>query len=72
MITSETAAQIERKLAEVAGVTDWDLRDYLRGNVSAGAKRVTGYKFVRGSHGGTYTRDPEGTDILPVGYEEPA
>jgi hypothetical protein len=32
----------------------------------------TGYRFVRGSHSGTYVRDPDGTDRLPAGYSIPA
>jgi hypothetical protein len=32
----------------------------------------TGYRFVRGTHSGTYVRDPEGTDRLPVGYTIPS
>lgn len=31
---------------------------------NSGGKK-TGYRFVRGSHGSTYIRDPEGTDDLP-------
>jgi hypothetical protein len=31
-------------------------------------RRRTGWRFVRGTHGGTYKRDPKGTDTLPVGY----
>lgn len=34
-------------------------------------RRTTGFRFVRGSHGGTYVRDPDGTDILPAGAEPP-
>ncbi len=30
--------------------------------------RFTGWRFVRGSHSGTYVRDPRGTDRLPEGY----
>lgn len=32
------------------------------------ARVVTGYRFVRGSHSGTFVRDPAGTDRLPPGY----
>jgi hypothetical protein len=32
------------------------------------AVRKTGWRFVRGSHGGTYIEDPNGTDRLPAGY----
>jgi hypothetical protein len=30
--------------------------------------RVTGWRFVRGTHSGTYVPDPAGTDLLPDGY----
>lgn len=33
------------------------------------AQRVTGWRFVRGSHGGTYVEDPKGTDRLPPAYD---
>lgn len=33
------------------------------------ADPVTGWRFVRGTHGGTYARDPEGQDKLPKGYD---
>ena len=33
--------------------------------------RTTGIRFVRGSHGGTYVRDPGGTDVLPPGAQPP-
>jgi hypothetical protein len=35
------------------------------------SERRTGFKFVRGSHGGTYVHDPKGTDILPPSVEPP-
>jgi hypothetical protein len=31
--------------------------------------RVTGWRFVRGSHSGTFVPDPAGTDPLPAGYD---
>jgi hypothetical protein len=31
--------------------------------------RYTGWRFVRGSHGGSYVRDPRGLDRLPAGYD---
>lgn len=31
----------------------------------------TGYTFVRGTHSGTYVRDPQGVDRLPPGYSMP-
>jgi hypothetical protein len=30
--------------------------------------RVTGWRFVRGTHSGTYVPDPAGIDQLPQGY----
>jgi hypothetical protein len=33
------------------------------------ARRVTGWRFVRGSHSGTFVEDPAGTDPLPPGYD---
>lgn len=72
MIDADKAAQIEERLAELLGVAREDARDYLNGNIRAGGARRTGYRFVRGSHGGGYVRDPQGTDILPAGYSVPA
>ena len=34
------------------------------------ARRRTGWRFVKGTHSGTYVRDPRGTDPLPAGYAE--
>jgi hypothetical protein len=31
-------------------------------------KRRTGWRFVRGSHAGTYVQDPNGTDEPPSGH----
>lgn len=28
----------------------------------------TGWRYVRGSHAGTYIADPAGTDVPPKGY----
>jgi hypothetical protein len=71
MIEAEKALAIEARLAEVAGVPIAAMRDYLSGNIRAGGARRTGYRFVRGTHGGTYVRDPNGTDIIPAAYEVP-
>jgi hypothetical protein len=30
--------------------------------------RVTGWRYARGSHSGTYVHDPSGTDVPPHGY----
>lgn len=71
MIEAEQAAQIEARLAKLLDVRADIVRDYLVGNIRAGGARRTGYKFVRGSHGGSYIRDPQGTDILPAGHTIP-
>ena len=34
-----------------------------------GNRKKTGYRFVRGSHGSSYVRDPNGTDRLPNGWQ---
>lgn len=71
MISSERAAKIEERLTGLVGVRPEELRDYLAGNIEAGRRRRTGYRLVRGTHSGTYVRDPQGTDILPSGYQTP-
>jgi hypothetical protein len=72
MIGAEQAAEIEARLADVLQVRVEVLRDYLDGNIRAGGARRTGFRFVRGTHAGSYARDPNGTDILPAGYQVPA
>ena len=71
MIETKQAVEIEEQLATMLGVRVEEIRDYLRGNIRAGTGRRTGIRFVRGSQSGSYVRDPEGTDLLPPGYEEP-
>jgi hypothetical protein len=72
MIEAEQAAEIEARLAKALGVSVEALRDFLNGNIRAGGARRTGYRFIRGTHGGSYVRDPQGTDILPAGFSVPA
>jgi hypothetical protein len=62
MISGERAKKIEEQLAELLDVEIEELRDYLRGNIKESAARRTGFRFIRGTHGGQYIRDPEGTD----------
>ena len=69
MIEAEQALEIEARLAKLLQVRVDDLRDYARGNIRAGGARRTGYRLVRGTHGGSYVRDPNGTDILPAGSQ---
>ena len=72
VIDAEKAVRIEQRLAALLEVEVDELRDYLRGNLRAGSARRTGIRFVRGTHGGGYVRDPEGTDVPPSGYSVPA
>ena len=67
MISGERALKIETQLAQVLDVEVDELRDYLAGNVRTSSTRRTGFRFVRGTHGGHYVRDREGTDIRPAG-----
>jgi hypothetical protein len=67
MISGDRALKIEEQLAHVLGVEADELRDYLAGNIRTSSTRRTGFRFVRGTHGGHYVRDREGTDIRPAG-----
>jgi len=71
MLEAERAKEIEARLASLLNVPIQDLRDYMTGNVRAGGGRRTGYRFIRGTHGGSYVTDPKGTDMLPAGVEAP-
>jgi hypothetical protein len=66
MISGDRAIEIEKQLAQLLGVEVDELRDYLAGNIRASSSRRTGFRFVRGTHGGHYVRDREGTDIRPA------
>lgn len=77
MLSDESRA-VQRRLAESLNVEEADLRLYLvevleerlyRGRESS--ERRTGFRFKRGTHGGMYVRDPDGTDLLPAGYQPP-
>jgi hypothetical protein len=67
MISGDRALKIEKQLAHILDVEVDELRDYLAGNVRTSGARRTGFRFVRGTHGGHYVRDREGTDIAPAG-----
>ena len=71
MISGERAIEIEHRLAELLDVEVDELRDYLAGNVGASTTRKTGFRFVRGTHGGQYVRDRDGTDIVRGGVSVP-
>ena len=75
---SDQSRALERRLAESLNVPESELRLYLvevieerlyRGRESS--QRRTGFRFKRGTHGGMYVRDPEGSDLLPFGYQAP-
>jgi hypothetical protein len=67
MISSDRALKIEAQLARLLDVEVDELSDYLAGNIRTSSTRRTGFRFVRGTHGGHYVRDREGTDIRPAG-----
>ena len=67
MISGDRALKIEKQLAQLLDVEVDELRDYLAGNIRTSSTRRTGFRFVRGTHGGHYVRDREGTDIRPAG-----
>ena len=71
MISGDVAKEIEERLAELLGVEVGDLRDFLQGRIGSSGDRRTGYRLIRGTHGGQYVRDPAGTDILPAGVSVP-
>jgi hypothetical protein len=71
MISGDRAKEIEERLAELLQVEVGDLRDYLQGRIGASGSRRTGYRLIRGTHGGQYVRDPAGTDLLPAGIFVP-
>ena len=71
MITGDRAVQIEKQLAQLLDVEVDELRDDLAGNVRTSSTRRTRFRFVRGTHGGQYVRDREGTDIAPAGVVRP-
>jgi hypothetical protein len=71
MISGDHAKEIEQRLADLLDVEIAELRDYLRGNIRESATRRTGFRFIRGTHGGQYVRDPEGTDTLAVRVSVP-
>ena len=71
MISGQRAVEIEEQLAELLDVEVDELREYLAGNIGASSTRRTGFRFVRGTHGGQYVRDREGTDIVRPGASVP-
>ena len=71
MISGDRALAIEKQLAQLLDVEVGELRDYLAGHIRTSSTRRTGFRFVRGTHGGQYVRDREGTDIVRPGVSVP-
>jgi hypothetical protein len=75
---SAASRDLERRLARLLDLEESAVREYvidvlenrLWGERNTGARK-TGIRFLRGSHGGRYVRDPDGSDLLPVGHEAP-
>jgi hypothetical protein len=67
MISGKRVLEIDERLAELLDVEVDELRDYLAGNIGASSTRRTGFRFVRGTHGGQYVRDRDGTDVVRSG-----
>lgn len=77
-VISQDAQRIENESARLLHVEPAQFRDYitevLEDRLRRGGEkreRSTGFRFVRGTHGGGYVRDPEGNDVLPPGVQPP-
>ena len=73
-ITSKKAEQIEARLSEL-GINPTDFHDWVMRRIYQADerdRRTTRVRMLRGSHGVSYVYDPEGTDELPPGYEQPS
>lgn len=74
---SRESVDLEQRLAKLLGADPADVRTYLCEVIEerlwgrSPKERKTGFRFVRGTHGGAFLRDPEGNDTPPVGYEVP-
>jgi hypothetical protein len=72
-ITSKRAEEIEARLRELgigpAEFHDWVMRRVYQADQTD--RRITRVRMLRGSHGVTYVYDPDGTDELPTGHEQP-
>jgi hypothetical protein len=77
-VISDEARAVERRLADQLGLEPEAVREYVLAVLEerlwrSGERkdRPTGFRFQRGSHSGTWVRDPEGTDVLPPGAQPP-
>jgi len=77
MLRPETL-QLEQRLARLLDAEPEEVRGYLYDVIEERlwrgrnlTERVTGFRFVRGTHAGSYVRDPDGTHILPPGVQPP-
>lgn len=77
MISPE-AKRTEEQLAKLLAIDPPAVRDYVievledrLWRSGERRERPTGIKFVRGTHGGSWVRDPAGTDVLPPGTQPP-
>ena len=75
---SEEARAVERRLADQLGLEPAAVREYVNELLEerlwrSGERkeRPTGFRFQRGTHGGTWVRDPRGTDVPPPGVQTP-
>jgi len=77
VMLSRESVDLEQRLAKLLGADPADVRTYLCEVIEERLwgrrpkERKTGFRFVRGTHGGAFVRDPEGNDTPPVGYEVP-
>jgi len=73
-ITSKKAEEIDARLNEL-GISPADFHDWVMRRIYQADehdRRITRVRMLRGSHGVSYVYDPEGTDELPPGHEQPA
>jgi hypothetical protein len=73
-IASKKAEEIEERLREL-GISPADLHDWVMRRIDQADendRRITRVRMLRGSHGVSYVHDPEGTDELPPGHEQPS
>jgi hypothetical protein len=73
-ITRKKAEEIEQRLSEL-GISPPELHDWVMRRIydaDENGRRITRVRMIRGSHGVSYVYDPEGTDELPPGCEQPS